>query len=75
METNSGKKYMHDCDDCIFLGHEKDHDLYYHADPQSLIARASSYEPDYISGMALIGRVPAITAAYDIAIKQGLLPY
>lgn len=51
-------RYLHDCDDCVFLGQFKEYDLYVHPDYEAdtsryiktVIARYSDDEPEYLSG-------------------------
>lgn len=42
--------YIHDCDDCVFLGNYKNTDLYF-CNPVSVISRKSSEPSDYNSGI------------------------
>jgi hypothetical protein len=48
------KRYVHDCDDCVFLGRWKEYDLYIHPNTNlekvNFIARFSDNGPDYYSG-------------------------
>lgn len=69
--------FTHDCEQCVFLGHYNNHDLYYcgHPDVQqgipTLIARWGNDGPEYSSGMAFVGTIPEITEAYRRAKKLG----
>jgi len=46
-------RYKHDCNQCVFLGHEREYDLYYC--PQeglpTILARYGNWGGDYLSGM------------------------
>jgi hypothetical protein len=42
-------KYAHDCNACKFLGHFVGYDVYTCPNNSSIIARFSSYEPNYVS--------------------------
>lgn len=67
-------QFEHDHDGCIFLGIAFDRDLYYCPDSQTVIARMSDAGPDYISGMAFVGTIPALTEAHRIATARGYIP-
>ncbi len=82
-------RFVHDCDECFYLGHYEEYDLYYHSDErgspiETVIARRSSEGSDYISGMVfskpyvdIVGRphdgFPPLVAARIRAIDKGLL--
>lgn len=68
-------KYVHDCDVCVFLGNFEDMDLYVcrgESGGGTYVARQSDQDSDYISGVAFVGKVPAITRAYELAKDKGL---
>lgn len=56
-KQNPLRRYIHDCEDCVFLGQYKDADLYVCINNEdgntidTVIARFSSDAPDYISGL------------------------
>lgn len=69
--------HEHDCDGCVFLGRWFSSDLYYceqraHGIP-TVIARHSSQDPDYTSGLVLEHMVPALAVAADRARWRGLI--
>lgn len=66
-------KYQHDCDDCVFLGHFQGSDLYFHPSVPTLVARRSSEEPDYVSGLYLVGVYPELGVALGLAVDRKLL--
>ena len=69
-------RFKHDCNECIPLGQENDHDLYYcnkeGGMPPTLVARFGDAGPDYKSGMELAGHDNEITRALDLAIGMEL---
>lgn len=69
-------KHEHDCDTCIFLGTDENEpvDYYYHKEGmETLIARFSDQDSDYISGMVFVGMNPWITEADRRAKALGVL--
>lgn len=69
--------FDHDCDRCIFLGTYNGYaDLYWCkqsiGDRPTLIARFSSEEADYISGIPFYKVFPELAKAYVLAEAQGL---
>ena len=42
-------QFKHDCENCIFLGHSFDRDLYYDQHTESCIARYGNYGNEYES--------------------------
>ena len=56
-------KYQHDCQECEFLGHYNNHDLYSCSNGPTLIARYGDDGPDYKSGLSFVGLDPEITEA------------
>lgn len=68
-------RYTHDCDDCKFLGHFENYDLY--ACRQSwgptVIARYGDEGGEYISGLTVSNKFPALTEAKRLAAERGLL--
>lgn len=69
-------RFQHDCEKCVPLGRESDHDLYFCEQGgmgPTLIARWGDEGPDYKSGMVLAGIDNEITRALDLAIGMGLL--
>lgn len=75
-ETNNEiPKYKHNCDNCIFLGNYKEHDLYFCENEPTVIARYSSRGPDYTSGLSFAteeGNV-CLFEAKKRAIEKGLI--
>lgn len=69
------RRFTHDCDDCVFLGHEKSSDLYFcsQGGMPTVIARHSSEGPDYTSGLIFADRDPALAEAKRLATEKGLL--
>ena len=49
-------RYKHDCEDCIFLGHFEEYDLYYCPDDNpvltTVIARYGDIGDQYMSGLS-----------------------
>ena len=69
------KRFIHDCDDCIFLGQYKEFDLYFcPMGSQTVIARYSDEGGDYHSGLefAKAGRIPQLVEAYERAKEKGI---
>jgi hypothetical protein len=84
-ELGTGPVFKHDCDDCEYLGHFDEHDLYYckNGGP-TVIARWGGDGPDYASGMSIAaardfkhtrpeapGYSRALRTAYLIAVDMG----
>lgn len=72
------KRFEHDCAECVYLGTVlaggRMADLYFHANPPTVIARRSSDGWDYISGMICsYGREAELTLARLLAEQAGLL--
>jgi hypothetical protein len=70
-------RYKHDCHECIYLGQDKEYDLYFC--PQlgttpTVVARFSSNGPDYMSGLhaAKIGEIKPLAIALNLAIERNL---
>ena len=54
MTSNTGPVFKHICDNCEYLGHFDEHDLYYcPKGGPTVIARWGGDGPDYASGMAI----------------------
>lgn len=74
-------RFTHDCSTCVYLGRTKadadaseGHDLYFHKDGHvTVIARFGSEGPDYISGLPLADKMPALAEAKRRAVARGLL--
>jgi hypothetical protein len=63
--------YIHDCDECVFLGTFEGNDLYRCGMPvETVIARRSSSGPDYSSGIefAVYGDDKALREALRITV-------
>lgn len=65
-------RYIHDCDECVFLGAESQYDLYFCGANPTVIARYGT-EGDYLSGLALVSKVPVLAVAAGLALDRGLL--
>lgn len=65
-------RYMHDCEECVFLGTHDQYDLYYCEANPTVIARYGA-EGDYLSGLLLASLVPVLAIATVRAINAGLL--
>jgi hypothetical protein len=71
--ANMGEaRYLHDCEECVFLGTHERYDLYFCAATPTVIARYG-VEGDYISGLILASTVPALAIATVRTISAGLL--
>lgn len=67
-------QFLHDCDDCVFLGWYLKHDLYFCHHEPTVIARASSDGPNYFSGLVFARRGhPFLTEALDRAKVRRLI--
>lgn len=83
-----GPVFLHDCEDCVFLGHYEEHDLYFcpkeAGSEGTVIARWSGNGPDYASGLPF-GKHPIgscggthtslLRIAYLIAADLGYVPF
>lgn len=70
-------RYQHDCNRCVFLGKNGEHDLYVCAKDmviETIIARYSSNGPDYCSGL-LFGVENLIPELTDALAKSLMLGY
>jgi hypothetical protein len=71
--------FMHDCAECVFLGHYDKHDLYFcagstlHGTVPTVVARFDHDSLDYKSGMALAGSDKHLHEAYERAKVKRLL--
>ena len=77
LPTSDTPRFQHDCDVCQFLGHYRDHDLYFcDATPAvpTVRARYGSDGMQYTSGLQLAEFDPHLTEARERAIARGLLP-
>lgn len=78
-------RFTHDCSTCVYLGRiqsepgahaseREGYDLYFHKEGHvTVIARFGSEGPDYVSGLPLADKVPALAEAKRRAIQRGLL--
>lgn len=74
-------KFTHDCNECVFLGHEDNHDLYWCGESipfnWTVIARYGDGGPDYTSGAVFAkegeGGIPLLFRAKQLAIEKGLI--
>lgn len=65
-------RYAHDCGECVFLGTEGKHDLYFCGANPTVIARYG-VDGDYLSGLPLVPMVPVLAVAASHALDRGLL--
>jgi hypothetical protein len=65
-------RYLHDCEECVFLGVHEQYDLYFCAANPTVIARYGT-EGDYLSGLALVSLVPVLAIAAGHALDRGLI--
>lgn len=73
--TDSTPMFIHDCGACKFLGTtdlgERPADLYFHSAPgTTVIARYSSEEDDYVSGLALVPYIKPLAVAAQRALQN-----
>lgn len=79
--TDCLPRYEHDCPNDVFLGRFEQYDVYiataeHHGAGVTYIARTSDEPADYLSGVELVGRHPAITEAHRLATLRGIaLPH
>ena len=72
-------KFKHHCDQCVFLGHYADQDLYFCAKFEeqegtcTVVARRSNDSSDWISGLHIAEVNPWLGEAKRRAIERGLL--
>lgn len=66
-------KYLHDCSDCVFLGHIDLHDLYYCPNHKVLRARYDHDELDCRSVSVADRSGPIFEKAYRLACAKGLI--
>jgi hypothetical protein len=71
--------YEHDCEGCVYLGrfdddtyHERELDLYFCGSQwgSTVVARYSDSGPDYHSGLEFVGKIPALTEAWQRAVDR-----
>lgn len=70
--------YNHDCEACVFLGHQQMQDLYYcdqggGQNMSTVIARRSDRGEDYVSGLTAARQEPLLALAVVRAFRKGLL--
>lgn len=67
-------RYLHDCEQCVFLGQHEEYDLYYCTGYEKTpVARRSDAPSDYISGSCWWPDYEAIRVALKLAAHKGLL--
>lgn len=64
-------KWNHDCQECIYLGSDKNNDYYYHVD-DTLIARYGN-DGEYSSGFEFLFSSPSLNKALKLAINKNIL--
>lgn len=71
IESNVGPVFKHDCDDCEYLGHYEEHDLYYCSSKviPTVIARWGGYGPHYSSGIEVAESVQLDTLTHGKGLK------
>ena len=67
------KKFTHDCERCVFLGHTLSADLYFCDAAPTVIARTSSTPEDYVSGIPVVPFDARLAVAYGLAHQKGLI--
>lgn len=76
LENPEVPTFLHDCNDCVFLGHMLDSDMYFcdmgNNEGYTVIARKSSVPEDYISGLEMAPYVPELDVALSLANALGL---
>lgn len=65
-------RYLHDCEECVFLGTYNQYDLYFCGANPTVIARYGT-DGDYLSGLHFIPYEPALALAASRAIEAGLV--
>lgn len=65
-------RYLHDCEECVFLGTHERYDLYCCPANPTVIARYGT-DGDYLSGLLVAGTVPVLAIATVRAITAGVL--
>ena len=73
--SNTYPRFTHDCDRCVFLGHQDDHDHYYCASDfggATIIARYDDDGPDYVSGIVFKDTYP-LDITWSLAKARGLV--
>lgn len=65
-------RYLHDCEECVFLGTHERYDLYYCNANPTVIARYGK-DGDYLSGLACASLVPVLAVAAIRAITAEVL--
>lgn len=71
--SDESPKFMHDCSQCVFLGHFQKHDLYYCPDEKTLTARFDHDDTDCLIALAEATSAPILGEAFKRAKERGLL--
>lgn len=72
--TNEDQRFEHDCPNCVFLGQYGKADLWVHpTEFQTVIARFSSEDSDYTSGLVFVPVDDDLKEAHRRAVERGLL--
>lgn len=66
-------QFIHDCQQCVFLGRFQKHDLYYCPKEQTLTGRFDHDDTDCVIAMAEPTTAPILGEAYRRAKERGLL--
>lgn len=75
-EVMEAPRYIHDCENCVFLGQHDEYDLYFckqGCDADTVIARYGDEGARYTSGLPLARVLPELAEAKRRAIERGLL--
>jgi len=72
------KLHEHDCDTCIYLGSDSEHDFYFHHDKEypilsTLITRYGEFG-DYSSGLDFAFSSIPLNCALKLAVEQSVIP-
>jgi hypothetical protein len=84
-DSNVKPRFIHDCEQCVFLGQDEEHDFYFCPSPSgfhTVIARFGSDGPDYASGLEIAEAVEkregpnsaySLVKALKLARERGLV--
>ncbi len=74
--AKTAPRFAHSCNDCVFLGHHEEHDLYAcpkNGPERTVVARYGSAGSHYTSGIALKDMDPVLGEAHKRAVERGLI--
>jgi hypothetical protein len=70
----AGPRYPHDCDECIYLGKHRAHDLYFcPCEASPMVTARYGRGADYMTGSALGPLVEPLSVAKKLAEERGLV--